>query len=223
MIDLKEINYPTVELIDCMGSSLNIVNAARVSFNKVSNELNERDEKLMVYLAKHNHWSPFAHTSLSFRCKAPIFLARQLVKHQVGGVWNEVSRRYVDDDPEFYIPNDLHERAENAKQGCGDELNYVIAHAINQEIYQSSIDSLKLYHKLLNNNVAPEEARMILPLNTVTEWVWTGSLLFFYRVWAQRSDSHAQKIANEFAEDLDEAIINSPYKDAWNILKEYYK
>ena len=86
-----------VNLIDVMGTDLSVVNAARVSFAKVSNELSDKDEKLINYLAKHNHWSPFGHASLQFRIKAPIFVARQLVKHQVGLVWNEVSRRYVDD------------------------------------------------------------------------------------------------------------------------------
>ena len=93
-----------VDLIDHMGSDLTVVNAARVSFAKESKEFSDKDEKLINYLAKHNHWSPFGHCSLQFRIKAPVFVARQLVKHQVGLVWNEVSRRYVDDEPEFYIP-----------------------------------------------------------------------------------------------------------------------
>ena len=93
-----------VELIDKMGSDLSVVNAARVSFAKIKDELDDNDEKLIKYLAVHGHWSPFAHASLSFRIKAPVFVARQLVKHQVGLSWNEVSRRYVSDKPEFYIP-----------------------------------------------------------------------------------------------------------------------
>ena len=93
-----------IELIDKMGSDASIVNAARVSFGKEITEVSERDEKLIKYLADHEHWSPFAHASLQFRIKAPVFVARQLVKHQVGLIWNEVSRRYVDDKPEFYIP-----------------------------------------------------------------------------------------------------------------------
>lgn len=223
MTDLKVLDRPTVELIDGMGSSLNIVNAARVSFNKVSNDLDERDEKLMVYLAKHKHWSPFAHTSLSFRCKAPIFLARQLVKHQVGGVWNEVSRRYVDDDPEFYCPTVFHVRAENVKQGCGEVVDLLDNANFSLVLRDKSKEALQAYHWLLGNGVAPEEARMVLPLNTMTEWVWTGSLLFFHRVWALRSEAHAQTIAREFAKYLDAEISRSPYAKAWEILKEYYK
>ena len=93
-----------VELIDKMGSDLSVVNAARVSYSKIKDKFDEKDERLIKYLAEHEHWSPFAHASMQFRIKAPIFVARQLVKHQVGLVWNEVSRRYVDDAPEFYVP-----------------------------------------------------------------------------------------------------------------------
>jgi thymidylate synthase (FAD) len=129
-----KISKQEVTLLDTMGSDLSVVNAARVSFAKESEwdtsigitefsdygdifSLNEKDQKLISYLAKHNHWSPFAHTSLQFRIKAPIFVARQLVKHQVGGVWNEVSRRYVDDEPEFYFPDVWRGKPVNAKQG----------------------------------------------------------------------------------------------------------
>ena len=111
-----------VELIDHMGSDLSVVNAARVSYAKESKEFSDQDAKLINYLAKHNHWSPFGHASLQFRIKAPIFVARQLVKHQVGLVWNEVSRRYVDDKPEFYQPPFWRSRPENSKQGSGGEI-----------------------------------------------------------------------------------------------------
>lgn len=214
---------PSIELIDYMGDDLNIVNAARVSFDKVSNKFSDRDEKLLKYLAEHKHWSPFAHTSLSFRCEAPIFLARQLVKHQVGGVWNEVSRRYVDYEPTFYAPNALHERADNAKQGCGLVVNRSIKDNCLKALTDSSQDALRAYTWLLANNVAPEEARMVLPLNTMTEWIWTGSLMFFHRVWALRSEAHAQTIARDFAEALDQEIARSPYAKSWGILKEYYE
>src|SRR5210317_1152197 len=109
-----------VELVDKMGTDLSVVNAARVSYSKNKETFEASDEKLIKYLAEHNHWSPFAHASLQFRIKAPVFVARQLVKHQVGLVWNEVSRRYVDSDPEFYIPFLWRERHENKKQGSTD-------------------------------------------------------------------------------------------------------
>lgn len=211
------VHEPSVQLIDSMGSDLSIVNAARVSFDKVSHEFTEKDEGLIRYLAKHGHWSPFAHTSLQFRCTAPIFLARQLVKHQVGGVWNEVSRRYVDYTPDFYVPKRVHTRPVNAKQGCGAEIPddiYIDA------ITTNCLESLYVYDGMINDGVAPEEARMVLPLNTMTEWIWTGSLMFWYRVWKQRSDAHAQLVAQEFARMIDVAISNSTYAKSWAILKE---
>jgi len=112
-----------VELVDTMGSCLSVVNAARVSFDKFSYKLDEKDERLLSYLAEHDHWSPFAHTSLQFRIKAPIFVARQLGKHQVGLSWNEVSRRYVDGDPEFYNPTTWRGKpANDNKQGSDGEI-----------------------------------------------------------------------------------------------------
>lgn len=214
---------PSIELIDYMGNDLNIVNAARVSFDKESHDFSDLDMKLLEYLAKHKHWSPFAHTSLSFRCEAPIFLARQLVKHQVGGVWNEVSRRYVDYEPTFYAPNVLHERADNAKQGCGLVADRNVNDNCLRVLTDSSQDALRTYNWLLGNGVAPEEARMVLPLNTMTEWIWTGSLMFFHRVWALRTEAHAQTIAREFANELDKQILASLYATSWEVLKEYYK
>jgi thymidylate synthase (FAD) len=106
-----------VDLVDHMGSDLSVVNAARVSFSKISEEFNERDAKLIQYLARHNHWTPFGHAAATLRIKAPIFVARQFVKHQVGLVWNEVSRRYVDDEPEFWFPETYRGKPINAKQG----------------------------------------------------------------------------------------------------------
>lgn len=212
-----------VKLIDSMGSDLNIVNAARVSFDKESHDFSDLDMKLLEYLAKHKHWSPFAHTSLSFRCEAPIFLARQLVKHQVGGVWNEVSRRYVDYDPTFYCPQVFHKRAENAKQGCGEEVELISNNNYLHVLHDKSKEALQTYRWLLGNGVAPEEARMVLPLNTMTEWIWTGSLMFFHRVWALRTEAHAQTVAREFANELDKQILASQYATSWEVLKEYYK
>ena len=150
-----------VNLIDVMGTDLSVVNAARVSFAKDSKELSEKDEKLIKYLAKHNHWSPFGHASLQFRIKAPIFVARQLVKHQVGLVWNEVSRRYVDDEPEFYIPQEWRLKADNKKQGSSDEtIEYSLG---------STLEFIKTtYNNMLKANIAPEMARMILPQNLYT-------------------------------------------------------
>ena len=209
---MKTTNKSTVELLDYMGTDLTIVNAARVSFDKQSeweeskddgwNYLSDKDAKLIGYLAKHNHWSPFAHTSIQIRVTAPIFVARQLVKHQVGLVWNEISRRYVDDEPVFYFPDKWRKKAENVKQGSSDE--FVTEWDENDHWYiESTVGSLQnLYQYLLSMQVAPEQARMILPQNMMTSWYWTGSLMAFARVCRQRLDPHAQKETREVAEQI---------------------
>lgn len=207
----------TVDYINSMGSDLSVVNAARVSFSKVSkgviewhdkgngyaapvNVPTEADEKLINYLAEHNHWSPFAHAFLSFRIKAPIFVARQLVKHQVGLAWNEVSRRYVDDEPEFYMPEVWRKRAENVKQGSSDE---AVDYGTLADYYDTCLFQ---YNDLLEMGVAPEQARMVLPLSTMTEWIWSGSLMAFVRVCKLRLDPHAQKETRDVVEIIAEYV-----------------
>lgn len=225
-----------VNLIDHMGSDLSVVNAARVSFAKESEweyinpwavdenykpipsksekVLCEKDQKLISYLAKHNHWSPFAHTSLQFRIKAPIFVARQLVKHQVGGVWNEVSRRYVDDEPEFYFPDVWRGKPVNAKQGSDGVIVLDTRRVSPQEVIRGA---LLTYESLLEQDVAPEQARMVLPQNTMTEWIWTGSLMFFARVCKLRLDSHAQQETQEIAKMINDLIPDN-FKHSWDAL-----
>jgi len=175
-----------IELIDKMGSDLSVVNAARVSFNKKKTSFEDSDEKLIKYLADHNHWSPFGHTTLQFLIKAPIFVARQLVKHQVGLVWNEVSRRYVDSKPEFYVPFIWRGAPENKKQGSSQtEHEYDITPLVNE--------ARNTYEKMIEEGIAPEMARMILPQNMMTEWYWTGSLMAFARVCNLRNKSDSQE------------------------------
>tara|TARA_Y100000034_G_scaffold134790_1_gene204280 strand:- start:1990 stop:2691 length:702 start_codon:yes stop_codon:yes gene_type:complete len=195
-----------VELIDTMGSDMTVVNSARVSFNKTSDyspdgSMKEADEKLIKYLAEHNHWSPFAHCSLQFRIKAPVFVARQLVKHQIGLSWNEVSRRYVAGDVEFYKPEKWRAKDENAKQGSKqDEYIDYIGHSdyhefvihINDWYHDITEVALQNYDRLLKDGVAPEMARMVLPLSHMTEWYWSGSLYAFARICNLRIDPHAQ-------------------------------
>lgn len=189
----------SVELVDHMGSDDSIVNAARVSFHKDASQFTkEQNDKLLNYLAKHNHWSPYAHAFASFRIKAPIFVARQLVKHQVGLAWNEVSRRYVDDEPEFWMPTEWRGRPVNAKQGS----NGVMAEAqpemmLSQTLGWAMTVCLNTYIDLLKVGVAPEQARMILPQNTMTDWIWSGSLAAFCRVCKLRLDPHAQQETRE--------------------------
>lgn len=227
----------SAELIDCMGTDLSIVNAARVSFDKESDWeylreidadgeqvkcLSEKDTKLINYLAKHNHWSPFAHTCLSFRIKAPIFVARQLGKHQVGGAWNEVSRRYVDSEPEFYFPEYWRKRAENVKQGSSEEAVDVEVHG--KDYYENIPEdaawiALEAYQRMLKLDVCPEQARMVLPQNTMTTWIWTGSLAFFSRVCKLRLDSHTQRETQEVAKDI-ERLTREKFPVSFNAFME---
>lgn len=207
-----------VEYIDHMGSDINVVNAARVSFAKEVQEFDlEKDTKLINYLAKHNHFTPLAHTSVTIRVKAPIFMARQFVKHQIGLVWNEESRRYIDDEPEFYIPQVLRGRPVNAKQGSSGQLES--SELLVDMIVEESSRCLTLYNRLLEGNVAPEQARMVLPQNTMTNWMWTGSLVAFARVIKLRTDSHAQEEAQVLASMIDEAIKDL-YPVSWKALLE---
>jgi thymidylate synthase (FAD) len=218
-----------VTFLDSMGSDLSVVNAARVSFAKesewqlkedkqgwVDEVLSEQDQKLIKYLATHNHWSPFAHAFLSFRIKAPIFVARQLVKHQVGLSWNEVSRRYVDDEPEFFFPQAWRKKAENVKQGSSDE---VVENGSDLDIEAGTFveNALDLYRFMLDSGVAPEQARMVLSQNTMTEWIWSGSLAAFARVCKLRLDPHSQKETQEIAAKINN-LVPAKFTHSWKAL-----
>ena len=197
-----------VQLIEVLGTDLTVVNAARVSFNKHHEQFETKDEKLIAYLAKHGHWTPFGHPQLQFRVHAPIFVARQLVKHQVGLVWNEVSRRYVDSKPSFYITNAWRRRAENKKQGSGDELVELTGNDYDF-IQAANAASVEAYSHLLSKGVAPEQARMVLPQSMYTEWYWTGSLYAFARVCKLRLSPDAQLETKEVAEKIAQAAERS--------------
>ena len=218
-----------VTYIDHMGSDLSVVNAARVSFGKkgewefecdcvtdsscmeigcdcgephIARQLSERDTKLIKYLAKHGHTSPFGHAFASFHVKAPIFVARQLVKHKFLR-WNEISRRYVDDDPEFYAPDEWRGRADDKKQGSGPAL-------VDQEVHverQQRIAFL-LYKDMLKQGVCPEQARMVLPQSTMTEWYWSGSLDAFMDMCNLRCKLDTQYETRLVAEYILSEMIN---------------
>jgi thymidylate synthase (FAD) len=183
--------------IDHMGSDLSVVNAARVSFGKQSDWderfsqlelfLKESDSRLIKYLAKHKHLSPFGHAFASFHVKAPIFVARQLVKHKFLR-WNEISRRYVDDDPEFYVPDVWRGRSADKKQGSEGIVKDYNTTAL--PLWHD--DALKYYNMLLGSGVAPEQARMVLPQSTMTEWYWSGSLDAFAAMCKLRCASDTQ-------------------------------
>ena len=207
-----------VEILDVMGSDLTVVNAARVSFAGESEEFGSRDKKLVRYLAAHGHWTPFAHVQVQLRIKAPVFVARQLVKHQVGLVWNEISRRYVDFVPEFHAPEAWRKRAPNKKQGS---LNETLDN--DSLLYNSYWDLMTkaedLYSFMLEKGVAPEQARMVLPQSMMTEWYWTGSLAAFARVVSQRISEDAQYECRVVAEKIDQLLVNhEPISYSWSCL-----
>ena len=191
-----------VTYVDHMGSDLSVVNAARVSFGKTHKAMTEGDTKLIHYLAKHKHMSPFGHAFASFHVKAPIFVARQLVKHKFLR-WNEISRRYVDDDPEFYIPDQWRGRADDKKQGSGIAL-------ADQDIHIGTTQRIvfMLYESMLKKGVCPEQARMVLPQNTMTEWYWSGSLDAFADMCNLRCKEDTQFETSQAAQCISQAMSN---------------
>jgi len=175
-------------MMDYMGSDITVVNAARVSFGKKSSNTytTAKDEKLIWYLAEHKHMSPFGHCFASFHVKAPIFVARQLVKHKFLR-WNEISRRYVDYEPEFYVPETWRGRAKDKKQGSEGEVKS------NFSVNYYNLEAFKAYEQLLDEGVCPEQARMVLPQSTMTEWYWSGSLDAFADMCLLRCASDTQQ------------------------------
>lgn len=199
-----------VTLVDRMGTDLTVVNSARVSFGKHSELLSPNDEKLIKFLGTHGHWSPFAHVQLQFRIKAPIFVARQLAKHQVGLVWNEISRRYVNTEIEFYEPEYWRRADKSIKQGSSEEDTGWMPF---QYFYS---DVMEAYNEAIEGGVCPEQARMLLPQSLMTEWYWTGSLVAFARIVEQRTHSTAQRETQEIALMINDCIESIPeLKYSW--------
>lgn len=188
-----------VELIDKFGSDQTVVNCARVSFNKSINEMGEKDSRLIKYLLKHKHTSPFRHCFLQWRITAPIFILRQWQKHQIGCSWNEMSRRYVDTPPDVYKFEKWHSRPDKSlKQGAGEILNdQVSANEIYNEIIKAS---LKSYQDLLDLNVAPEQARAVLPQSMLTSCIWTASLQSALHFVSLRAASNAQSEIRQYSD-----------------------
>ena len=220
-----------VTLIDCMGSDLSVVNAARVSFGKKSEwvweefgkkvyfrnsyaRLSDRDTKLIRYLAKHKHLSPFGHAFASFHVKAPIFVARQLVKHKFLR-WNEISRRYVDEEPEFYAPDVWRGRSADKKQGSEGEVKLGTLDSL--IVSDSPDEALCAYNALLDAGVAPEQARMVLPQSTMTEWYWSGSLDAFADMCRLRCKEDTQYESRLVADQVS-TIMQSLYPVSWSAL-----
>jgi len=213
-----------VTYIDHMGSDLSVVNAARVSFGKKSEwmprihygeqlVLKPKDAKLIKYLAKHKHKSPFNHTFVTFHVKAPIFVARQLQKHEYMP-WNEISRRYVDDDPEFYFPLTWRGRSTDKKQGSEGEVKS------NFNINYHTMTALKGYQQMLDEGVAPEQARMVLPQSMMTEWYWSGTLFAFAKMCSLRLKSDTQEETQLVAQKV-ALTMAKIYPVSWDALMEY--
>ena len=220
-----------VTLIDSMGSCLSVVNAARVSFGKKSEwdggshpdfdpvkRLSERDIKLIKYLAKHKHISPFGHAFASFHIKAPIFVARQLVKHKFLR-WNEISRRYVDEEPEFYVPDVWRGRSADKKQGSdGVSLwNHGMGTGYRDSEYEVMDSIRSLYLDMIDIGVAPEQARMVLPQSTMTEWYWSGSLDALADMCRLRCKEDTQYESRVVADQIS-TIMQGLYPVSWAAL-----
>jgi thymidylate synthase (FAD) len=215
-----------VEYVDHMGSDLTVVNAARVSFAKTSQwettedgsrVLSQKDQRLIKYLANHNHWTPFAHPQITLRIKAPIFVRTQLFKHKVGFTENEISRRYVTNEPEFYVPEWRSAPTDGAKQGSSDFITDLYVNDLDRMYTRNALECIDIYKELLKEGVAPEQARAILPQGTYTEWWWTGSLSAYARVFKQRIDAHAQWEVQQYAGAIGK-ILEPLFPHSWAVL-----
>lgn len=228
-----------VDLVEYMGSDLMVCNAARVSFNNTTEweideevverlsasrstyheedvrKLSSRDQKLIKYLAKHNHWTPFAHPQITLRIKAPISIRTQFYKSKIGFVENEISRRYVSFEPEFYTPEWRGKPTDGAKQGSDD---FIEVKPKTRQVYNNMMyGCLVTYNELLEEGVAPEQARFVLPQAMYTEWYWTGSLSAYARFYKQRIDPHAQWEIRQYAEAVGK-LIQPLFPFSWKCL-----
>ena len=231
----------TTTYIDHMGSDLSVVNAARVSFGKKSHctetkwvemgdwsgdmpVVDDRDTKLIKYLAKHKHISPFGHAFASFHIKAPIFVARQLVKHKFLR-FNEVSRRYVSSEPEFYVPDVWRGRSADKKQGSSSTTVEFLRmqgfgeQSVNDGVFKHQMHSLDLYRDMISAGVAPEQARIVLPQSTMTEWYWSGSLDAFADMCRLRCKEDTQYESRLVADQVS-TIMQDLYPVSWAALME---
>ena len=213
-----------VTYVNHMGDDLSVVNAARVSFGKKSDYmmrvhngeakvLQHKDSKLIRYLAKHKHKSPFNHTFTTFHVKAPVFVARQLVKHEYMP-WNEISRRYVDSEPEFYVPDVWRGRSADKKQGSEGEVKS------NANVFYYNTKALMIYNQQIDEGVSPEQARMHLPQSMMTEWYWSGTLYAFAKMCGLRLKEDTQAETRIVAEKIED-VMSELYPVSWEALRMY--
>jgi thymidylate synthase (FAD) len=223
---IEVLNRGHVEYVEHMGSDLTVVNAARVSFAKTSEwettengsrVLSKKDQRLIRYLAEHNHWTPFSHPQITLRIKAPIFVRTQMFKHKVGFTENEISRRYVTVEPEVYTPEWRAAPTDGAKQGSSDFVYSPLADDLDRMYNKAILECVEIYNKLLEDGVAPEQARSVLPQGTYTEWWWTGSLSAYARVFKQRIDAHAQWEVQQYATAIGK-ILEPLFPYSWSVL-----
>lgn len=210
-----------VTLLGSFGDDLMVANCARVSMKKRHEVFDPvGDTRLIKYLAKHKHWTPFAHPQIQLRIEAPIFVARQWFRHTVGTIRSEVSRRYVDDAPNYYIPEVWRSRPDkNIKQGSGGPVDELTSSAA-YRYYDLALDAAnEAYQSMISKGVAPEQARMILPQSMMTQWVETGSLYYWANFCRQRLDSHAQAEIRGYAEEVSE-IANKLFPISWKALMD---
>ena len=219
------INDGFISLENFMGNDLSVVNAARVSFNKRSSwkdgqfgSMTDSDKKLITFLAKNDHWTPFAHCQITLHIKAPISIRTQFFKHKVGFVENEVSRRYVDDPPTLFTPT-FSGRPDNVKQGAGLPLDAETTRQADYIYNVAAETAIDAYNSLLRLGVAPEQARFVLPQGVYTEWYWTGSLAAYARFYKQRSDPTAQAEIREYAEGINK-IMQPLFPVSWTALTQ---
>lgn len=219
-----------VEYIDHMGTDLSVVNAARVSFSKMSGFIHEFDEavgrpmpilkeadrKLIIYLAKHYHEMPFAHPHITVRVKAPVPIARQAFKSKIGFVESEESRRYIKTTPEVYVPDVFRSAPEGSiKQGSGAE--HVNSQFWKERYLLRTKEAVEEYEDMVRNGVCPEQARFVLPQGAIVNWVWTGSLLAFARFYKLRIDSHAQQEVQTLAQKIG-GVVGPLFPVSWEAL-----
>jgi thymidylate synthase (FAD) len=213
---VKVLDQGFVELVDAMGSDLSVVNAARVSFGNRKEELDAKDAGLVRYLWRHEHTSPFRHATVQFHLRAPIFVLRQWMKHQVGCSWNEISGRYVKFEPSFYLPDNWREQHESNKQGSKGSIDNQDAASA---VYSACLDQqYAAYNELLELGVCKEQARMVMPLAMYSECYWTASLQAVMHFLRLRLDSHSQWETRQFAAAV-KALVEERFKTSLSLIE----
>lgn len=216
------------QYVDHMGSDLSVVNAARVSFDKTSEwdwidddlggypVLKDADARLIRYLARHNHWTPFAHTSVTLRMQAPVPIRTQCFKHKQGLVENEESRRYISSTPELYVPSVFRSKPEgSAKQGSAGD--HPRSHEWRQQYRMAGEFAIRLYEDMIRDGVCPEQARFVLPQGCEVNWIWTGNVYAFANFYLKRTDPHAQQEIQRLAYEVG-SIIEPLFPITWAAL-----